>query len=91
MARNTRKPSVSETLTKPTLQSLSPRDALAVELMLETVRSRGKIAPDMVDEIVRVSNAAAVQLGWSKPKKSPKQEAEEVLDNMIEPTTTEVE
>lgn len=80
MARLSKKPSVSEIVTKPTLQMLSPRDAVAVELALEYVRAKGTIQPDVVKRLLDTANAIAEGLGWQKAKKSAKQVAEEILD-----------
>lgn len=80
MARLSKKPSVSEVVTKPTLQMLIPRDAVAVELALEYVRAKGTIQPDVVKRLLDTANAIAEGLGWQKPKKSAKQVAEEILD-----------
>lgn len=80
MARLSKKPSVSDVVTKPTLQMLSPRDAVAVELALEYVRAKGTIQPDVVGRLLATANAIAEGLGWQKPKKSAKQVAEEILD-----------
>lgn len=85
MARLSRKPSVSEVLTKPTLQLLSPRDAVAVELALEYVRNKGTIQVDVVQRLLDTANAIAEGLGWQKPKKSAKQVAEETIDGIIDP------
>jgi hypothetical protein len=85
MARTTIKPSkVSKELTEPTLNSLPPRDALAVELALERVRHHGKLGVDVAKELVNVADEIAVLLGWQKAKKTPKQAAEEELDTLIE-------
>ena len=85
MARVTKKPSqVSKQLTEPTLNSLPPRDALAVELALERVRHHGKIGVDVAKELVEVADSIAVMLGWQKAKKTPRQAAEEELDTLIE-------
>jgi hypothetical protein len=84
MARLSRKPSVSEVLTKPTLQLLSPRDAVAVELALEYVRNKGTIQVDVVGRLLDTANAIAEGLGWQKPKKSAKQVAEETIDGVID-------
>lgn len=80
MARLSKKPSVSDVVTKPTLQMLSPRDAVAVELALEYVRAKGTIQPDVVKRLLDTANAIAEGLGWQKAKKSAKQVAEEILD-----------
>jgi len=80
MARLSKKPSVSEVVTKPTLQMLIPRDAVAVELALEYVRAKGTIQPDVVKRLLDTANAIAEGLGWQKAKKSAKQVAEEILD-----------
>jgi hypothetical protein len=85
MARLSKKPSVSEVLTKPTLQLLSPRDAVAVELALEYVRNKGTIQVDVVQRLLDTANAIAEGLGWQKPKKSAKQVAEETIDGIIDP------
>jgi len=83
MARSTKKPSqVSKQLTEPTLNSLPPRDALAVELALERVRHHGKIGVDVAKELVDVADAIAVLLGWQKAKKTPKQMADEALPDV---------
>ncbi len=84
MARLSKKPSVSEVLTKPTLQLLSPRDAVAVELALEYVRNKGTIQVDVVQRLLDTANAIAEGLGWQKPKKSAKQVAEETMDGIID-------
>lgn len=84
MARLSKKPSVSEVLTKPTLQLLSPRDAVAVELALEYVRNKGTIQVDVVQRLLDTANAIAEGLGWQKPKKSAKQVAEETIDGIID-------
>ena len=84
MARLSKKPSVSEVLTKPTLQLLSPRDAVAVELALEYVRNKGTIQVDVVQRLLDTANAIAEGLGWQKPKKSAKQVAEETIDGVID-------
>ena len=84
MARLSRKPSVSEVLTKPTLQLLIPRDAVAVELALEYVRNKGTIQVDVVQRLLDTANAIAEGLGWQKPKKSAKQVAEETMDGIID-------
>lgn len=90
MPRTTKKLSVSDTVTKPTLQMLSPRDAVAVELALEYVRAKGTIQVDVVQRLLDTANAIAEGLGWQKPKKSAKQVAEEELDGIIESTQEEV-
>ena len=87
MARLSKKPSVSEVLTKPTLQMLSPRDAVAVELALEYVRNKGTIQVDVVQRLLDTANAIAEGLGWQKPKKSAKQVAEETMDGIIDQET----
>lgn len=84
MARLSKKPSVSEVLTKPTLQLLSPRDAVAVELALEYVRNKGTIQVDVVGRLLDTANAIAEGLGWQKPKKSAKQVAEEELETIMD-------
>lgn len=84
MARLSKKPSVSDVVTKPTLQMLSPRDAVAVELALEYVRAKGTIQPDVVGRLLATANAIAEGLGWQKPKKSAKQVAEEELDGIVD-------
>ena len=84
MARLSKKPSVSEVLTKPTLQLLIPRDAVAVELALEYVRNKGTIQVDVVGRLLDTANAIAEGLGWQKPKKSAKQVAEETMDGIID-------
>ena len=84
MARLSKKPSVSEVLTKPTLQLLIPRDAVAVELALEYVRNKGTIQVDVVQRLLDTANAIAEGLGWQKPKKSAKQVAEETMDGIID-------
>lgn len=84
MARLSKKPSVSEVVTKPTLQMLIPRDAVAVELALEYVRAKGTIQPDVVKRLLDTANAIAEGLGWQKAKKSAKQVAEEILDGNTE-------
>lgn len=84
MARLSKKASVSEVVTKPTLQMLSPRDAVAVELALEYVRAKGTIQPDVVGRLLATANAIAEGLGWQKPKKSAKQVAEEELDGIVD-------
>lgn len=84
MARLSKKPSASEVLTKPTLQLLSPRDAVAVELALEYVRNKGTIQVDVVQRLLDTANAIAEGLGWQKPKKSAKQVAEETIDGVID-------
>jgi hypothetical protein len=89
MARLSRKPSVSEVLTKPTLQLLIPRDAVAVELALEYVRNKGTIQVDVVQRLLDTANAIAEGLGWQKPKKSAKQVAEETIDGIINQSETE--
>ncbi len=87
MPRTTKKLSVSDTVTKPTLQMLSPRDAVAVELALEWVRSKGSIQVDVVQRLLDTANAIAEGLGWQKPKKSAKQVAEETIDGIIDTET----
>lgn len=80
MARLTRKQEATKPLIQPTLQCLSPRDAVAVEIALEWVRAKGTIRADVVPGIISVANAFAEGLGWQKAKKSAKQVAEEILD-----------
>lgn len=87
MARLSKKPSVSDVVTKPTLQMLIPRDAVAVELALEYVRAKGTIQPDVVKRLLDTANAIAEGLGWQKAKKSAKQVAEEILDGNIDQET----
>ena len=84
MARTTKKLSASDIVTKPTLQILSPRDAVAVELALEYVRAKGTIQADVVQRLLDTANAIAEGLGWQKPKKSAKQVAEETIDGIID-------
>lgn len=84
MARLSKKPSVSDVVTKPTLHMLSPRDAVAVELALEYVRAKGTIQPDVVKRLLDTANAIAEGLGWQKAKKSAKQVAEETIDGIID-------
>lgn len=82
MARITKKASAFDTISKPTIQNLSPRDALAVELALEFVRSKGTIRTDVTKSIVDVANEFAVLLGWQKAKKTLKQLADESLPDV---------
>ena len=82
MARATKKVNTFDQISKPTIQSLSPRDALAVELALEYVRVKGTIRTDVTKSIVDVADEFAVLLGWVKPKKTPKQVADESLPDV---------
>jgi hypothetical protein len=84
LPRHTKKPSISEAITKPTLQALSPRDALAVELALEWVRNKGSIRTDVANGLVEVADFMSQALGWTKAKKSARQVAEETLEGHIE-------
>lgn len=79
MPRVTKKKSVVESAVMPVLQSLSPRDALAVELALETVRIKGRMGADMALDIVEAANKFAELLGWSKRTRTAREHAEEVL------------
>lgn len=79
MPRPAKKVSPTEKIVVPTLQQLSPRDALAVELALETVRSKGRIGSDQAQEIVHVANTFAALLDWQKDKRTPLQVAKDVL------------
>lgn len=80
----TKKDPAVENYVTPTLQKLIPRDALAVEMALEYVRSKGTIKVDVVEEIVKVADSFAVALGWAKPSKSAKEKASELLDGVEE-------
>lgn len=82
MPRATKKKSVFDDISQPTIQTLSPRDALAVELALEYVRVKGTIRTDVTRSIVDVADEFAVLLGWVKPKKTPKQVAAESLPDV---------
>lgn len=79
MPRPAKKISPTEKLVTHTLQQLSPRDALAVELAIETVRSKGRIGSDQAQEVVGVANTFAALLGWQKEKRTPLQVAKDVL------------